>query len=106
MDTLRVTVMRKVSFFKCPSEILVAIGIGLWLIGFLFHERVNHSELIWLPFLVVQLCVSWFCGILINKLHYSAYKDTLTGLHNRKYFYKQFKNEMERLKRTGFTDNG
>lgn len=91
-------------FYKFPHIILPVIGIVLWGIGFFLSEIVDLNDgLLWLPFVLAQLFISFFCGKLIQELYQGAYRDCLTGLNERRYFYQKLADELERLKRTKST---
>jgi diguanylate cyclase len=48
------------------------------------HE-INYIEVLVL-FIIIQIIVSIYCGIVIKKLYQQTYIDTLTGLYNRRCF--------------------
>lgn len=87
-------------FYKFAPAILVMINCTLWYIARLLDVHTNINDgLVWLSYLLTQMLISLFCGILIQKLYQGAYVDTLTGLRNRRYFYKKLAHELERVRR-------
>lgn len=59
----------------------------MWLITFSIDRHYNRNQdLVWIPFVIIQVVISTICGILIKKLHQQVYTDVLTGLRNRRYF--------------------
>lgn len=88
-------------FYKFAPFILVSLGFVLWGTAYLLDEYTNVTDgVIWLPYIILQLISGFYCGVLIQKLHHGAYKDTLTGLSNRRCFYEKLAYEMEVIKRT------
>lgn len=88
-------------FYKFAPPILVSLGFVLWGTGYILDQYTDISySAIWLPYIILQLIGSFFCGVLIRNLHQGAYKDTLTGLSNRRCFYEKLASEMEVIKKT------
>ncbi|MBZ4686372.1 MAG: diguanylate cyclase [Clostridia bacterium] len=78
----------KEKMYKYAPVVLLSGGLILWLITSLIDRYYNHNHgLVWMPFLIIQMIIITICGILLKKLHLQVHTDTLTGLHNRKYFY-------------------
>jgi diguanylate cyclase (GGDEF)-like protein len=76
--------------YKYAPVILLSGGLILLLITFLIDRHYNNNQgLVWMPFVIIQIVISIICGILIKKLYRQVHTDVLTGLCNRKYFYKK-----------------
>ncbi|MHB1418122.1 MAG: GGDEF domain-containing protein [Bacillota bacterium] len=89
--------------FRYRYAPIILIICNLVLVGAILTIRklTNYSELvIWLPFVLIQLFVNYYCGTLIKILYSGAYKDILTGLPNRRYFYERLTSEIEGVKRS------
>lgn len=88
-------------FYRFAPFVLVSCGFVLGVTGYLLDKYTGFSdETIWLLYIIPQAISSFGSGILIQKLHQGAYKDTLTGLPNRRCFYEKLFSEMEVIKRT------
>ncbi len=80
----------KKSMYKHAPVILVSGGLILWLITFLMDRYYHHNhDLVWMPFVIIQMIVSAICGIMIKKFYQQAQTDMLTGLCNRRYFHEK-----------------
>lgn len=91
----------KYLFYKFTAYFLVSFGLIIWGAGYFLYEYTNiPSHIIFLLCLILQTVNSFYCGILINKLHQYAYTDTLTNLSNRKCFYEKLVYELEAINRT------
>lgn len=90
-------------FYKFAPVTLVTVGFTIWFAGFLLDKYTDINDgLIWLPYIFTQTAISLICGNIIKNLHQGVYKDTMTGLKNRRYFYEKLADEMERVKRAKF----
>ncbi|NSW92652.1 MAG: GGDEF domain-containing protein [Firmicutes bacterium] len=80
----------KKKMYEYASVILVPGGLILWFITFFIDRWYNYNHvLVWMPFLIIYIISSMFCGIMIKKLYQQAHTDMLTGLCSRRYFYKK-----------------
>ncbi|WP_425804686.1 GGDEF domain-containing protein [Desulfitobacterium sp. Sab5] len=81
--------------------ILIVFSFVLWVVAFLLDVLTNIPNLlVWLPMLGIQIVISTTYVILINKLHFIAHNDQLTGLCNRRYFNFMLAKEISRIQRT------
>lgn len=93
---------RKITNFT--PILLPIVSVILWGVAFLLDEFTNMlHELVWLPFVVIQIVISTACGVSIKKLYYGAHNDELTGLYNRRYLNYRLAEEISRVKRTQST---
>ncbi|MEL7565144.1 MAG: GGDEF domain-containing protein [Dehalobacterium sp.] len=89
-------------FYKLAPIILAVTGLILGICGF-FLERYAPTDvhlLLWWGVILAQTSIGAMAGKLIKKLYQHTNSDSLTGLRNRRYFYKKLAYEMERFKRT------
>jgi len=81
-------ILIKEKIYKYAPVILLSGGLILWLITFLIDRHYNYNQdLIWIPFVIIQILISITCCILIENLYQHVHMDTLTGLPNRRSFY-------------------
>jgi diguanylate cyclase len=75
--------------YNYAPVLLLITGLGLWLgISCIDKYIFNHSSSFAVIFLIsILILLSTICGVIIKKLYQQVHTDTLTGLHNRKYFY-------------------
>jgi diguanylate cyclase len=76
----------KESFYKIVPIIFIIMCIGIWLLAFLFYERLGLITIL-VGGIISQLLLFLYCGIIIRKLHQQAGIDSLTGICNRKVFF-------------------
>lgn len=79
----------KEKIYKHAPMLLLITGLILWL-GALFIDKYifNYAQrLIWVFLTLVLILMCTISGDIIKKLYQQVHTDTLTGLHNRKYFY-------------------
>lgn len=89
-------------FYKLAPIILAVAGLMFGICGY-FIERYAPTNVhlpLWWGVILVQALAGVMLGRLVKKLYKRSSKDALTGLRNRRYFYKKLACEMERLKRT------
>ncbi len=85
-------------FYKFAPVIIPSIGFSIWFVGRLLDEYTNiHAGLIWMPYVLIQCIISIICGKLLQNLYRGTYKDILTGLRNRRYFYERLSKELGRV---------
>lgn len=75
--------------YNYAPAISLTIGLILWLIGFYADKRFNayFSGTVWSVLFVVFILAYTLSGVVIKNLYHQVHTDTLTGLHNRKYFF-------------------
>lgn len=80
---------------------LAIVGAGLGFIDYLLDEMEiitnNFEWIIWTVNIAFLTFVGFRIGIFIRKIYSRIYKDTLTGLMNRGYFYFKLDNEMSKI---------
>lgn len=89
-------------FYKLAPIILAVTGLMFGIYGY-FVERYTPTDehlLLWWGVVLAQTLTGVMLGRLVKKLYKRSNRDALTGLRNRRYFYKKLACEMERLKRT------
>jgi len=80
----------KEKIYKNAPAIFLSGGVILWFITFLIDRYYNQNQiLVWMPFVIIQILTSTICGILLKKMYGQVHTDVLTGLCNRKFFYKK-----------------
>lgn len=79
----------KEKIYNYAPFILLVIGLILWWSVFLADKYIyNYSQrYIWMFLALVLILICTICGVIIKKMYQQVHIDTLTGLHNRKYFY-------------------
>jgi diguanylate cyclase (GGDEF)-like protein len=74
--------------FRFAPVILFITGLVYFLIANAAADiRRGRISLSFLLFILIQMPINLICGIIIRKLYHYSYKDALTGLFNRRYFY-------------------
>ncbi|MBM7583126.1 diguanylate cyclase (GGDEF)-like protein [Caldicoprobacter guelmensis] len=78
--------------------VLILADLSLWFIIPLMDKGyiLNYS-LIWIFVVVIQVTGKAFFGVWVYKLYKEAYTDILTGLYNRRYFYKRLPNAIMKI---------
>ncbi len=71
---------------KYAPLILLVVGTEMWLVAFLFYEKIG-LKIILISCMVCQLLLFLCCGIIIKKLYKQANSDSLTGIFNRRCFF-------------------
>lgn len=80
----------KEKLFKNAPVILVTGEIIVCFLTFSLDEYFNYNQiLVWAPFATIQILIGLACGLLLKKMYGQIHTDVLTGLCNRKYFYKK-----------------
>lgn len=94
--------MLKKQLIKTSPILLPLVNAALWGGALILHKFFNilNSFVEAMPFIILQIVISWLCGVFIKKLNYGANNDDLTGLYNRRYLNTRLEEEIERLKRT------
>lgn len=89
-------------FYKLAPIILAVTGLMFGICGYFIEKYapMNVHLPLWWGVVFVQALTGVMLGRLVKKLYKRSSKDALTGLRNRRYFYKKLTCEMERLKRT------
>lgn len=84
-----VILMREKVYKFAPAILLFGSAI-FWLFALFLNKYYDHDYFLWFPFIIIQILISTFTGVIISNLHQQVYFDALTGLYNRKYFYMKF----------------
>jgi len=89
-------------YYKFDPVFLAFIGcaMGFWI--YFLHDYIfrNFEGAFWAVLIAVLTLTGFTCGKLIKKLNERSTVDSLTGLHNRRYFYDRLLLDMERIKRS------
>lgn len=95
--------MRSKFFIRYAPRIIVTAVIILHLAGFIAEKYFlqNASLVIWLVVAVVDLLLGCQCGRLIQELYKGRFRDSLTGLNNREFFYLFLQEIMAQKQDTG-----
>lgn len=88
-------------YYKFAPVLLAVVGcaMGFWI--YFLHDYIFHNFVgaFWAVLFTVLTLTGFTFGKLIKKLNERSNVDSLTGLHNRRYFYNHLLLDMERLKR-------
>ncbi|EKQ54378.1 MULTISPECIES: GGDEF domain-containing protein [unclassified Clostridium] len=92
-------------FYKFTPAILSAAGFVFSLIIFLMDKYSPYKGdfSIWMAIILILTLSGVLLGKLIKQLYQNSYKDPLTGLQNRRYFYDMLVYEMNKLSRDNST---
>lgn len=87
--------------FKYLPAMVLFTNISLSLCAY-FLDKLSHisDSFIWLPFVFIQFVINLYYTLSIVRFHKGFYLDELTGLCNRRYFYRKLNQEIQRVKRT------
>lgn len=93
--------MKKVFGIKPMPFLLGCIGLLLGLTACAISEVFRHEKAIyvWLLAIVIHAVIWYRLGKIIDRYKQLSYKDSLTGLYNRRYFYEILDIELKRAKR-------
>ena len=86
----------KKMFFKFAPFALAAMAIVSWSLTVL----ADGILWIWVPLGVIHVLLGFYFGVLLRRLNFGNYRDYLTGVYNRRYFYLELNREIQRLKRS------
>lgn len=88
--------------YRLAPVILPVTGVALVICLFFVHSYLsgNWQWMFWPILSLVSVISGVATGVIIQRLHQGASKDTLTGLYNRRCFYDRMNYEMEKMKRT------
>lgn len=88
-------------FFKYAPAVLAITGFTFGFCVYLIekYSSLNARLLLWGAVIIVLSVTGAIFGNLIKKLHSFSYKDPLTGLKNRRYFYYRLACEMGWVRR-------
>lgn len=89
-------------FYKLAPVILAVTGLLINICGYFIEKYTPGDDhmLLWWVVVLTQTLIAMVLGRLIKQLYKHSNRDSLTGLRNRRYFYKRLAYEMERLRRT------
>lgn len=94
--------MIRTLFYKFVTQIFILLALALWFMLAGVHFYANQYEgIVLILFAMIQVFIGGFCGLLIQRLHQGNFKDPLTGIGNRGYFYEKLGQEIKRSKRAG-----
>lgn len=93
--SLEQQIMKSIPVLLPIANLIICIAV------FLTHKYAETApRSVWLSFIIIQLGISTYCGILIKRFHFGANCDELTGLYSRRYLNSRLGEEIERAKRT------
>lgn len=93
------------NFFTKHAPGILCISVpALHLLGYIVAMQLPRDLQwsVWLFVLLIDTIFAVKCGFLVKKLNIFAYKDALTGLENRGYFYLTIAREMEKAKKGNY----
>ncbi|MGI6587384.1 MAG: GGDEF domain-containing protein [Peptococcia bacterium] len=79
----------KDKIYNYAPVVLLITGLILLLGMFCIDKYIFNHSFSWVRILliIILILLCTFCGVIIRNLYLQVHTDTLTGLHNRKYFY-------------------
>ncbi|WP_195892644.1 GGDEF domain-containing protein [Desnuesiella massiliensis] len=88
-------------FYRFMPVILLVNAFILHVLGYFidFYVAEKYDLFIWLMVTVIAMFFSFVGAMKIQTLYSQAYKDSLTGLGNRSFFYLEMKYKMEQTRK-------
>jgi len=79
----------KEKIYNFAPVIILVIGLILWLGTYYLDQRILTESLnvVWIGLSLFLILLFTLSGVVIKNLYHQVHTDTLTGLHNRKYFF-------------------
>lgn len=84
---------------KCLPYILLLFGLLIGSTDSLLDNYVpgNLKQLVWAIYIFLLMFIGYRTGKFIKKMYGEVYRDSLTGLANRGYFYFRMNHEIEKI---------
>ena len=89
------------AFYKYAPLALAILGMLVGLTGYYLDMvlKISHESLLWVGIALLLCLAGFMTGRLIRRLDLSAHTDSVTGLWNRRYFYRRLAEEKTRATR-------
>lgn len=93
--------MKKVIIFKPMPLILGCIGFLFTFVVYVINKyvKLGNDNYIWIPMFILHYFIWHYFGVIIERYKELSYKDSLTGLYNRRYFSEMLDIDLKRAKR-------
>lgn len=93
--------MKKIFGIRPMPLFLGCMGLLFGLMGCVIFNLFNSDKIVyaWIAVIIINIAI-WYCmGMTIDRYKQLSYKDSLTGLYNRRYFYEILDIEFKKTKR-------
>jgi len=88
-------------FFRFVSSIFLVMTVAFWLILTAEHLYLDqYKGVFFILTAIIHVTIGGLCGYLIKRLHEGTFRDGLTGVGNRRYFYEKLSQEIKRSQST------
>lgn len=93
--------MQSKFFIRNAPAIIIAAVVGIHLIGYVAEKYFiqTASIWIWLFVAIIDLAFGFKSGRLIQELYRGRFKDSLTGLNNREFFYLFLREQLAKTRK-------
>lgn len=97
--------MKKVFVIRPMPFLLGCMGLFFGLMICVANEVFRRNKIIyvWLLAIIVHAIIWYYLGKIIDRYKQLSYKDSLTGLYNRRYFYEILEMEFKRARRNNIS---
>lgn len=97
--------MKKVFGIRPMPFLLGCMGLFFGLMICVANEVFRRNKIIyvWLLAIIVHAIIWYYLGKIIDRYKQLSYKDSLTGLYNRRYFYEILEMEFKRARRNNIS---
>lgn len=97
--------MKNVRGIRSMPFLLGCIGLFFGLMVCVANKLFINSKIIyiWILVIIIHTIAWYYFGKIIDRYRQLSYKDSLTGLYNRRYFYEILEMEFKRTKRNNTT---
>lgn len=97
--------MKKVFRIRSMPFLLGCMGLFFGLMVCVASKLLTQRKIIyiWILVVIVHAIIWYYFGKIIDRYKKLSYKDSLTGLYNRRYFYEILEMEFKRAKRNNTT---
>ena len=93
--------MKKIFGIRLIPFFLGCAGLLLASMGYVANELLSRDKVIyvWLLAIIAHATIWYYLGKTIDRYKQLSYKDSLTGLYNRRYFHEILDIEFKRIRR-------
>lgn len=97
--------MKKVFVIRPMPFLLGCMGLFFGLMICVANEVFRRNKIIyvWLLAIIAHAIIWYYLGKIIDRYKQLSYKDSLTGLYNRRYFYEILEMEFKRARRNNIS---